>query len=173
MTRATILFALSAAVLLGGAAVLAHASGFRINHTSSLPVGLWRIEAPEGPFDRGQIISFCSPDTPFFRRALANGWIGHGGCSGGSEPLLKPILAISGDRIELDESRVAVNGRIMPDSARMALEAGEISTGAYDLQADEIWVMSTFHPRSFDSRYFGAISESEIEGIAKPVWVWP
>jgi type IV secretory pathway protease TraF len=86
--------------------------------------------------------------------------------------MLKPIIAISGDRIALGESGVAVNGQALPDSARMALGAGEIPTGSYDLQTDEVWVMSTSHPRSFDSRYFGAIVLSRIEGIARPIWVW-
>jgi type IV secretory pathway protease TraF len=76
------------AVLFAAAAGLAHRSGFRLNHTPSVPVGLWRIQPPDGPIGRGQIISFCPPDTPLFRQALARGWIGHGGCAGGWAPFL-------------------------------------------------------------------------------------
>ncbi len=173
MNRATTIFALAAAVLFWGAVLLGHANGFRINHTRSLPVGLWRIEPPGGPIERGQIVSFCAPATPFFRQALVQGWIGHGRCRGGSEPLIKPVIAISGDHVALGANGVAVNGRTIPDSAPIALGAGEIPTGSYDLQADELWVVSTFHPRSFDSRYFGAITGSAIEGIATPIWIWP
>jgi type IV secretory pathway protease TraF len=55
----------------------------------------------------------------------------------------------------------------------MPLDVGEIPAGSYNLNADEVWVISTSHPRNLDSRYFGAISQSRIEGIARPVWVWP
>jgi type IV secretory pathway protease TraF len=73
MNRATIVFILAAAVLFWAAALLGHANGFRINHTPSLSVGLWRIAQPHGPIERGQIVSFCPPDTAFFRRALVRG----------------------------------------------------------------------------------------------------
>jgi type IV secretory pathway protease TraF len=49
MNRATIVFILAAAVIFWAAALFGHANGFRINHTPSLPVGLWRIEPPRGP----------------------------------------------------------------------------------------------------------------------------
>jgi conjugative transfer signal peptidase TraF len=173
MNRATILFILAAAVLFWAAALLGHANGFRINHTPSLSVGLWRIAQPHGPIERGQIVSFCPPDTAFFRRALVRGWIGHGRCPGGWELLLKPVIAIPGGRISLSETSITVNGRAVPGSARMPLDVGEIPAGSYNLKADEVWVISTSHPRSLDSRYFGAISQSRIEGIARPVWVWP
>jgi conjugative transfer signal peptidase TraF len=173
MNRATIVFALAAAALFWGMVLLGHANGFRINHTASLPIGLWRIEPPRGPIERGQIVSFCPPDTEFFRRALARRWIGQGRCRGGWEPLLKPVIAIPGDRIALSETGVTVNGRTVSASARMPLGAGEVPAGSYSLKAEDIWVISTSHPRSLDSRYFGAITESRIEGIARPVWVWP
>jgi conjugative transfer signal peptidase TraF len=173
MNRAIIVFALAAAALFWGAVLLGHASGFRINHTPSLPVGLWRIEPPRGPIERGQFVSFCPADTAFFRRALARGWIGQGRCRGGWEPLLKPVIAIPGDRIALSETGITVNDRAIAGSARMPLDAGEIPTGSYSLKADEVRVISTSHPRSLDSRYFRAIARSRVEGIAKPVRVWP
>jgi hypothetical protein len=40
------------------AASLAHSLGLRVNNTSSLPIGLWRITPPVGPLPRGSIVSF-------------------------------------------------------------------------------------------------------------------
>jgi type IV secretory pathway protease TraF len=45
-----------------GAVTIAYSAGWRINHTNSLPLGLWRGHAAEGPITRGQIVSFCPPD---------------------------------------------------------------------------------------------------------------
>jgi type IV secretory pathway protease TraF len=36
----------------------------------------------------------------------------------------------------------------------------------------EVWVMSDFAEKSFDSRYFGAIPAEAIEGRVKPVLTW-
>jgi type IV secretory pathway protease TraF len=84
----------------------------------------------------------------------------------------EPVIAIAGDHIGLGERDMSVNGRIVPGSGRIRLGAGEISAGRYSVEADELWVLSTSHPRSFDSRYFGAIRQSRIQGVASPVWVW-
>jgi conjugative transfer signal peptidase TraF len=110
------------AVLFVVAAGLARRSGFRLNHTPSVPVGLWRIQPHDGPIERGQIISFCSPDTPLFREALAGGWIGHGRCAGGWEPFLKPVITTAGDHIEPGEKHTSITGRIV--HGRRQLERG-------------------------------------------------
>ncbi|MFV0680803.1 S26 family signal peptidase, partial [Ottowia sp.] len=39
------------------------------------------------------------------------------------------------------------------------------------LRADELFLLSTANPASFDSRYFGPINVSAVIGIAPPVWL--
>ena len=36
---------------------------------------------------------------------------------------------------------------------------------------DEYFVLALYHPKSFDSRYFGSVSLNQIIGKIKPVWV--
>ena len=36
----------------------------------------------------------------------------------------------------------------------------------------EVWVISSYNPLSFDSRYFGPIPISSIEGLARPLFVF-
>jgi type IV secretory pathway protease TraF len=40
------------------------------------------------------------------------------------------------------------------------------------LAAGELWLVANGHPRSFDSRYFGPISVSDVIGSVLPVWTW-
>ena len=35
----------------------------------------------------------------------------------------------------------------------------------------EVWVISSYNPLSFDSRYFGPVPVSKIEGLARPLFV--
>jgi len=35
----------------------------------------------------------------------------------------------------------------------------------------EVWVISSYNPLSFDSRYFGPVPISNIEGLARPLIV--
>ena len=46
-------------------------------------------------------------------------------------------------------------------------------TGANDVivAKGEVWVISSYNPLSFDSRYFGPIPISKIEGLARPLFV--
>jgi type IV secretory pathway protease TraF len=41
----------------------------------------------------------------------------------------------------------------------------------YHVPADTVRLLSGHDPRSFDSRYFGAVPVASIQGIAHPIWV--
>lgn len=154
------------------AASLAHSLGLRVNHTPSLPLGLWRISPPVGPLPRDSIVSFCPPKTEFFREAFDQGTIGHGRCAGGWEPMLKPVAAVTGDRVEVNETGMAINDETVPETKRLPAQEAAIPVGVYTVNKDEIWVIANRHPLSFDSRYFGPIPVAQVEGVAKPLLIW-
>ncbi len=57
---------------------------------------------------------------------------------------------------------ISVNGRLLKNSAPIERDSkGQqlrpFSAGEYRVGPNELWVVSTFSPRSFDSRYFGPI----------------
>ena len=125
---------------------------------------------------RDDVVSFCPPDTPAFREARQRGYVGSGLCQGGYEPLLKPIAAIEGDRVTRTEQGIRINGRLIANSKSLVsdLEGRTLpSAGANDVivAKDEVWVISSYNPLSFDSRYFGPVPISKIEGLARPVFV--
>ena len=115
------LFALAAFGTVIGGVNVAFSSGFRINHTSSLPMGIWQVSPPKPSIKRGQIVSFCPRDEPIFREALRARILGSGRCPGSSEPMLKPVVAVAGDSVEITDAGVIVNGIIMAHTARVHL----------------------------------------------------
>lgn len=162
------LWGVAAAIALAGE--LAYTAGWRINHTTSLPPGLWRVHPIDRPIIRGDIVSLCPPDTPVFRQARRRGYIGGGRCPGGYEPLMKPVAAIAGDRIDIGGDGIAVNGRLLTNSAARRHDSRgrrltPLGQGTRTAAPGEVWLISDYSPASFDSRYFGPISIRQVSGF--------
>jgi type IV secretory pathway protease TraF len=65
---------------------------------------------------RGTWVAACvSPEAAAL--VQARGYLGRGSCAGGVQPVLKPVIAVAGDVVELGPDGVAVNGQRLPDSA--------------------------------------------------------
>lgn len=156
-------------------AVVLHKQGYRFNETASLPIGIWRITA-NNELRAGQIVNFCPPNTPELLDARLRGYLDGGRCPGNLEPMFKPLVAVPGDRVEVTEQGVVVNGRIVPHSAPLATDgAGRAMPrpkATLDVPRGQGWVASDYSPYSFDSRYFGAIALDSIYGVATPVLLW-
>ncbi len=151
-------------------------SGFRVNTTPSMPVGLWRVEAISDEPRRGEIVTVCPPDIPMMREASARGYIGTGSCSGGYEPLVKRVAAIAGDMVHVSPAGINVNGEAVTGTAQLNQDsAGRMMqpypAGVHQVPAFHVWLLSGHDPRSFDSRYFGPVSAENVQAVARPVWV--
>lgn len=149
-------------------------AGYRVNVTSSYPLGIWRLEANRS-ISQGSLVLFCPPDTPFFKAANGFGVLRAGGCPGGYAPLLKQLAAGPGDFVEVDEEGVSVNGRLIPNSRPLQHDSqGKTLPRTEErgwVHEGEAWLLSDFNPRSFDSRYFGPVSMAQIQGTMVPVWI--
>jgi conjugative transfer signal peptidase TraF len=159
-------------VLTGGGAFAAWAAfGIRVNATMSEPIGLYmRTADPDGP-----LVEFCPPE-PFAHLSRTRGYRPRGNCQDGAAPLLKAIVARPGDAVELSPRGIAVNGTLLPNTAPRTLDsAGRKLTpwppGKYLVQDGTVWVASIYHPRSFDSRYFGPIPLAAIQNHVRPLIV--
>ena len=147
------------------------AFGIRVNTTMSEPVGLYlRTSEATAP-----LVEFCPPE-PFALLSRRRGYRARGGCPDGAAPLLKAIVARPGDTVELSAQGIAVNGRLLPNTAPRLLDsAGRKLTswpvGKYVVQPGTVWVASTNHPRSFDSRYFGPVPLTAIRNHLEPLLV--
>ena len=163
----------SVSLLTLGLIVLFAGQGFRINLTPSEPLGLWRIVRPDRPILVGDLIFICPPDTAAMREARARGYLRFGLCAGRVAPLIKTVVAASGQVIEI-RGDVRVDGRPLPHSRVARVDGEGRKTAPYDggvVPPGMVFLHSEF-PGSFDSRYFGPLPMNGILGLAREVWTY-
>lgn len=165
---------LGALVAVVGTLVGAEAAGLRLNTSVSMPRGLWRVVPGGAELRRGDVVALCLPGSAA-REALARGYVAVGGCPDGAEPLVKPVAAIAGDVVRVTPDGITVNGVAFPHTAALAQDSAgrplqSVPTDIYRVAPGQVWLLSGHDPRSFDSRYFGALSAKNIVGAAYPVW---
>jgi conjugative transfer signal peptidase TraF len=146
--------------------------GLRINSSPSLPIGLYLTSTG----DRANLVEFC-PAEPFSSLAIERGYRDPGDCRDGAAPLLKPVVAKSGDVVDYSVRGISVNGNLLSNTAPIPVDTrGRALTpwafGRYVVQPGTVWVASSFHPRSFDSRYFGPVPASAIRDHVQPLLTW-
>lgn len=169
LVRLVLTVGLMVSLFIGIAAVLAASGPLLWNDSPSLPIGLYK-QAHDG-----NIAGWC-PDGPAAAQALQRNYRHAGICADGGQPLLKPIVARSGDRVELDPEGLWVNSVLLPNSAPMVKDSAgrpleHYPYGHYSVEPGQVWVISSHDRRSFDSRYFGPVQEASIQGHYRPLWV--
>src|SRR5438128_8031629 len=148
--------------------------GLHVNLSPSAPRGLYRAIA--GTPTRGALVAACvSVEAAALGRA--RGYLGAGPCIGGVQPVIKPVVALAGDVVDLGPEAVIVNGQPLPGSSSAELDSLGLSLshavwGRHVVSADEFWLVSTRVPNSWDSRYLGPFSRSQVRSVAWPVWTW-
>ena len=174
--------ALRRAVAVGAAAILAAVGccGGRLNTSASLPRGLY-LEVPRGwlagPPARGDLVVACAPAAAG-ELARRRGYLDSGPCAagavGGAAALGKVVLAVGGDLVTVGEAGLEVNGR--PVAASRALRSdgvgrplSPLAPGRFRVAAGEVWLFAPYHPRSYDSRYFGPVAAAAIRGWLVPL----
>lgn len=141
--------------------------GLRLNTSPSLPLGVYITT------DTGNLVEFC-PAEPFASVALARGYRSPGVCPDGGAPLLKPVIATSGDVVDFSPDGLEVNNFRIPNTAPLSWDTkGRPLThwpfGRYTVPTSMAWVASSYNGRSFDSRYFGPVAVTAIRDRARPV----
>jgi len=160
----------SSAVLVGAAG----AFDLRVNWTESMPRGIYqRMEpAPE----RGAWVAVCLEGAAA-ELARDRGYVIDGSCASGLAPIFKRMVGVPGDRIEVATGGVAVNGAAVPESELKPVDSRgrpleHASEGEFVLPEGRFFVMGMNPSRSWDSRYFGAVSAQQIVAGARPLWTF-
>lgn len=143
-----------------------------VNLSASAPRGLYRTVA--GRPTRGAWVVACV-DPQAASLARRRSYLRPGPCVGDVQPVLKHVVALAGDAVEIRRDMVIVNGQSLPASPTSSTDSlgrplPHAPWGRYVLGAAELWLLSTRVPNSWDSRYFGPISTSQVRSVAQPVW---
>jgi conjugative transfer signal peptidase TraF len=152
--------------------------GVVFNYTHSAPFGLYReqFDSEAAIHSPAPYVFFC-PDRrwpsmrgePNYRDPMRT-------CPDGFSPLIKPVVAWPGDLVSVSPAGIGVNGRQLKNSAPIERDSkGEalrsFAPGEYRVGPKELWVVSSFSPRSFDSRYFGPIPLKSVHSWLRPLLV--
>ena len=136
-----------------------------------MPVGLY-LETP-ATLERGASVLVCLPEE-VARVGRARGYLPAGSCPDGSSLVVKQVLALPGDVVELQEQFLAVNRHEVESSRIQASDSlgrplEHAPFGPWPVREGELWVIGLNRERSWDSRYFGPIPVASVVGSARPL----
>jgi len=105
------------------------------------------------PIARGDVVVFRYPRDP-------------------SKSYIKRVIGVAGDRVEIDNGRVYVNGRRLSEPYVPGEFRDDRSYGEVVVPQDSYFLLGDHRNRSSDSRDFGAVPQRYIYGKAVFVY-WP
>ncbi len=169
----------------GAVAAAWYRSGLVLNHTPSLPRGLYqlarltptaraRVARGDSVPPRMTMVAWCLP-RDVSDLARARGYVIRGSCEGGAEPILKFTAAVPGDTVTVDGRGLSVNGRRLANSRPVSHDGRGrpvpiVPPGTYPVPSGRAWLWSPYTAHSFDSRYFGSVALAGWVGTVRPIW---
>jgi conjugative transfer signal peptidase TraF len=132
----------------------------RLNLSSSVPYGVYRLTAMRAPLARGTLVVL---PVPVAVRPWLAWW----------RPLLKPVAALAGTEVCVTEGRLTIAGAdygpVYHEWAGTPLP--HLPEGCQRVPAGMVFLASHIR-NSIDSRYFGAVAVQTLTAQAVPLWTW-
>ena len=152
-TSGTVVLGLVVLACMGSTRVL------RLNVSGSLPYGLYRLAPVPPVVARGTLVVLAVPPSV---QHVWSRWL----------PLLKPVAGTRGDTVCSTEDRLFINGEDYGPILRTAhgRPLPQLQ-GCLVVQAGEVFLASPI-AHSLDSRYFGAVSVTDLTAVAFPLVPW-
>lgn len=156
-------------------AVIMKATHCEINDTDSMPIGIYR-RVDTRNIHLGDTVAVCLPKS-IATEGLHKGYLVKGNCPGDAVVVLKEVIAVPGDTVQLTHQCIIVNGiRYFAPQAK----ADEFGRPVKQFTADgtkqnikTYWLLGRndlIH--SWDSRYYGGVNKHNIISVEVPVWVF-
>ena len=151
-----------------------------LNVSKSASLGFWIREPGLFPLRRGSFYALCLP-VPVATVALSKRYliyIEKSPCPGHVPMVLKRIVALPGDRIDLSEAGLRIDGSapIPGTEVRSADSSGRrlshMPYGSRTLGNGEIFLLGENLGISWDSRYYGPVPESALRFPVRTFFVW-
>lgn len=165
-----VLLIIGMTILLSGAA---YNAGYRLNVSVSYPTGLYRLTDDTQEVRVGELVLFCPPNTPIVREAVKRGYFKTGRCTGGFQPVIKKVVALSGTHVSL-RHEVTLGGVAISHATVKSHDSKNRSLPAlkdFIIPDDHVFMLSDYAPTvSFDSRYYGSVPIDNIQGHIIPIW---
>ncbi len=143
--------------------------GVIFTYSGSVPVGFYRIIHSSVAIHSNDYVSFCLPNN-VASMGIHRGYIEKGNCNNGSQPLIKQVIAVPGDTVNVNYNLVTVTHDNLTISYSAVIQPIDknnltihryIKNGQYKLTG--YWVYGVGDPKdSWDSRYYGQISKKQI-----------
>lgn len=134
------------------------------NASASAPIGLYAVE-PGASLKPGDM---AIARVPARYRTLAA--IRH--YLPANVPLVKRVVAAAGDEVCALDAEIFVNGERV--AARRPTDGMgrpmPLWTGCFRLRGEDLFLLMTASPASFDGRYFGATTADDVIGKARLLW---
>ena len=154
-------------------ALVWHFLPITMNWSPSVPLGIyWLTADANAPY-----LTFCMSRN-VLTEAMAHGYEPlHGSCPGGTSWVLKPNLERAHE-VTFSRAGFVIDGHSLPNTAPLARDRfgralPHYPFGTYLVSRKEVWVVSSYNRRSYDSRYFGPVSRSSVVSYARPLLVLP
>ena len=149
--------------------LMMHLIGVRINISESYPLGLY--VKVRGEYERGSLVETCVPEH-VSELMVEREYIPDIGSCGNYPPFIKQVYGVGGDKVEVG-SQVSINGELIDGTLLKAMDNKEREyprAQSAIVPDGHVWLMSNNHPDSYDSRYFGSISDTYIISMLRPLW---
>ena len=144
-----------------------------INFTSSMPYGVYAKSKPN-LINHGDYVLICM-DESATAIGLKNGYLETGKDCNGSMPLIKKVVAIPFQQIELTDSYLSVDGVKVP-AATSYLDSNSRTLAIFPrgkYQRDCYWLLGDRDiAHSWDSRYWGCVAKGQIIAKVEPWLTW-
>ncbi len=154
-------------------ALVWHFLPLTFNWSPSVPLGVYWLTADRN----APYLAFCM-SREVQSQAATHGYESlHGSCADGTAWILKPNLQRA-RVVTFTSAGFVIDMRVLPNTAPLAKDRFGRSLphypfGTYPVSSKEVWVVSSYNKRSYDSRYFGPVSRTSILSYARPLLVAP